>query len=305
MSILYMMVGIAGSGKSYAASVLAKDSNTHIVSSDVIRAELYGSEDDQSHNAEVFEEVHRRVRSLLNEGANVVYDATNLSRKRRVGFLKQLPSDIYKVAILVATDIKIILQQNMMRERQVPEDVIMSMYKRMQLPRMDEGWDEILVRRNERNEPLFNSVHRCFGFDQDNPHHTLTLFDHMREASDLVDTYMRENDCGFSAKEKRTVSIAAFCHDVGKPDTKTYQLWSGKIDDHAHYYNHAEVGAYIFLCGCNSEDIDIKTAASLIQWHMEYFAMSPEKLREKVSLYYGGKFAKMLYILHRGDVDAH
>lgn len=305
MSILYMMVGVAGSGKSYVAFMLAKDSNTHVVSSDAIRAELYGSEDDQSHNAEVFEEVHRRIRSLLNEGANVVYDATNLSRKRRVGFLKQLPSKVYKVAVLVATDIKIILQQNAIRERHVPEDVIMSMYKRMQLPRMDEGWDQIVVHRHENNEPIFNAVHRCFGFDQDNPHHTLNLFEHMRSASEKVDEFLKNDSCQLNERERKTLSFAAYCHDIGKPDTKTYQLWSGKIDDHAHYYNHAEVGAYLFLCGCHSDDIDIQTAADLIQWHMEFFAMPADKLREKVTLYYGKKFATMLEVLHWGDRNAH
>ena len=51
---LYMMVGVPGSGKSF----IAKGLNCPIVSSDAIRKELYGSEDDQSHNGEVFNEVH-------------------------------------------------------------------------------------------------------------------------------------------------------------------------------------------------------------------------------------------------------
>lgn len=41
-TILHMMVGTPSSGKSYIAKTL----NVPVVSSDAIRAELYGSEDD-------------------------------------------------------------------------------------------------------------------------------------------------------------------------------------------------------------------------------------------------------------------
>ena len=42
---------------------------------------------DQSKNTEVFEILHRRIKDDLREGKNVVYDATNLNRRRRTHFI--------------------------------------------------------------------------------------------------------------------------------------------------------------------------------------------------------------------------
>ena len=78
----YMLVGISGSGKSshkFEEEVVK-------ISSDALRAELYGDENDQTHNAEIFNELHKRVIKHLKAGDNVVYDATNLSRRRRIAF---------------------------------------------------------------------------------------------------------------------------------------------------------------------------------------------------------------------------
>ena len=105
MSKFYMMVGIAGSGKSY----IANEIGCKIVSSDAIRKELYGSEEDQSHNDRVFNEVHKRIKNSIKNGEDVIYDATNLSRKRRKNFLKELPADVEKIAVVAATELDVIL----------------------------------------------------------------------------------------------------------------------------------------------------------------------------------------------------
>lgn len=82
----YMLVGLSGSGKS---SYNFKEEVVKI-SSDALRKELFGDENDQTHNAEVFNELHKRVILNLKNGKNVVYDATNLSRRRRVAFLNNI-----------------------------------------------------------------------------------------------------------------------------------------------------------------------------------------------------------------------
>ena len=60
-----MLVGVAGSGKSSLAHDLYLQfsnfgNEIDIYSSDALRLELYGDENDQTHNAEVFEELHKR-----------------------------------------------------------------------------------------------------------------------------------------------------------------------------------------------------------------------------------------------------
>lgn len=64
--ILYIMIGLSGSGKSSIAKEIAKTSeNTIIVSSDAIREELTGKVEDQTKNEEVFKIFHKRIQKGL------------------------------------------------------------------------------------------------------------------------------------------------------------------------------------------------------------------------------------------------
>lgn len=86
----YMLCGLPASGKSHYAldlqRIMSNETNekTVIVSSDNIRKELYGDENIQGNPEEVFNLVHERILQSLNNGVNVIYDATNLKRKYRL-----------------------------------------------------------------------------------------------------------------------------------------------------------------------------------------------------------------------------
>lgn len=301
-TILYMMVGIPASGKSYIAKTL----NVPIVSSDAIRAELYGSEDDQSHNNEVFNEVHKRIRNYLLEGKSCVYDATNLSRKRRVGFLKEIPADVKKVAIIAATELEIILAQNAARERHVPEEVIMRMYKTMALPRRDEGWDQIVFQAHPKNsKTLGDYLYAAVGIDHDNPHHSADIFHHMLEASIYASSHAEDLD-----KESACIARnAALFHDIGKPVVKSRMKMNGEMDDKSHYYNHAEIGAYMMACTANQFRSEkqlnrLKSMIILTQWHMSFYEYGDSCL-EKFEALYGGEMTKIFKLVHEADANAH
>ena len=90
MQKFLMLMGISSSGKSTLAQTMAAKCNYKVFSSDALREELFGDENDQTHNSEVFEELHRRILKALDAGENCVYDATNLNRKRRIQFLERL-----------------------------------------------------------------------------------------------------------------------------------------------------------------------------------------------------------------------
>lgn len=289
------------------AESISKEHNAIIVSSDAIRGELFGDENDQNHNAQVFEEVHRRILAALRNGENAIYDATNLSAKRRKAFLSQVPRDVHKIAVVMATDYDIVLKQNASRSRQVPVEVIKQMYQRMQIPRMNEGWDGIEYACNKNNtSDLISVLLPCIGYDQDNPHHSELLYDHMLAAANYVTRHSHEY--GFAPREEAIVYIAALFHDIGKPACKTYKLWSGKIDDHAHYYGHADVSAYMIACLMRlvpEEDInDWGIILNLIQYHMDCYA-DPDNWLDKVERQKGLKFRKMLELLHEGDKNGH
>ena len=306
MAVFYMMIGIAGSGKSYIARELS-NCFCPIVSSDAIRAELYGSEDDQSHNNEVFNELHKRIRSHLKAGQSCIYDATNLSRKRRKAFLKELPAGVKKVAVVAATELDVILEQNASRERHVPEDVIMRMYKQLTLPRLDEGWDSIRIISHPKNrKTLGEYLYDAYGVDHDNPHHSADIFNHMIEAGAYASAHA--SDYGFSKDEKHLARTAALFHDIGKPVVKSRRKMNGDLDDKSHYYNHAELGAYMVACcvGQYSEKSQpfYADVIVLIQWHMEAFA-NPDHYLDEFEKYYGSEMRRIYELVHEADLAAH
>ena len=300
----YMMVGVPGSGKSFIANQILKGT---VVSSDAIRAELFGSEDDQNHNNEVFNELHKRVHALLAEGKDVIYDATNLSRKRRKNFIKELPADVEKIAVVAATELDIILKQNSERTRVVPEEVIMRMFKQMTLPRHDEGWDKISMLAHPSNKKTLGEyLYDAYGVDHDNPHHSANIFDHMLKASAYANAHADE--AGLSKDEKHLARMAALFHDIGKPLVKSRIKMNGDVDDKSHYYNHAEIGAYYMAC-CSNQFTDKRhdfliNMLIITQWHMEFFA-DPDNVLTKFEENYGKDMRKVFELVHEADLNAH
>ena len=112
MAELNIMIGFPGSGKSnYAKKCLIND-NTEYLSSDDIRIELYGFED-QTHNDVVFETMKKRTLNALRDGKDVIYDATNLSKKRRSGIISEARKLSAQInAYLCCAPINIILDRN-------------------------------------------------------------------------------------------------------------------------------------------------------------------------------------------------
>ena len=92
---LYIMIGLPGSGKDTLAQQMAPhitkltSIETIILSSDNIRNELYGWED-QTHNGEVFQEMNKRCKKYLQDGKHVIYNATNLNLKRRRALIDEM-----------------------------------------------------------------------------------------------------------------------------------------------------------------------------------------------------------------------
>lgn len=153
-SLLFMLVGLSGSGKStFARSIFSETdeaiSKPVIHSSDALREELYGDIYTQSHNNKIFSELHRRIKRDLSNGNNVVYDATNIKKKYRRAFLNELTRiDCHKVCVCILTPYDVCLKQNHDRERKVSENVIRRMYLNWTPPSLDEGFEDIIFEYN-------------------------------------------------------------------------------------------------------------------------------------------------------------
>lgn len=281
-AMLVMLVGLSGSGKSFLAEQYASASGGEIFSSDKIREELFGDENDQTHNGEVFNELHKRIKKALKEDKACIYDATNLNRNKRIDFLRTL-SDVpcEKICMIVATPIETCIERDQNRSRKVGKEVIHRQAAQFQIPLGHEGWSNIMT----YNNPNFSASdyrklidyfskeimpHDCA------PWHTESVQEHLNRT--LMEMSLRTNEF--------YLLLAARYHDIGKFYTKTFYDRSKKmITDKAHYYGHENYGAYLFMTSYDfitsgSLKQEFEKAWLLIALHMEFGSRNSKVLKE-------------------------
>lgn len=308
MAKLIMMCGVSGSGKSTVAMRYALTQSAIIFSSDAIRGEIYGDENCQKNPGRVFDILHQRITKTLSEGFDVVYDATNLSCKRRMSFLKTIAHiDCEKRCVVVITTPEDITERMTQRDRKVPAEVVHKQMCQFQCPNYYEGWDKIEVFYNSTPEACHASYLQLWSecnIPHDNPHHSLSVMEHMNKAADIAEAFSWEDE-GLSLANERWV---ARIHDIGKPRCKRFTDRDGNPTEVAHYIGHQNYGAYYSLIFDNYDPgISLEDSldnACLIQWHMEHY------LRKGFALckFYdtlGLKLEKRLKILEKADMAAH
>ena len=289
---LYVMVGLSGSGKStIAKQVTDVEKNTIIVSSDAIREELTGKVEDQSKNEEVFKIFHKRIREGLENKHNVVADATNITMKSRRAILLNVRNlDVHRVAYFVPKPFEQCKVDNLHREHSVPEEVLDKQIRKFQIPFAEEGFDECFLhvfnKKNRLNE--INMFDQMEGYDQQNPHHIMSLDEHCKNTYDL-----------FSRKGYPTkYNVAALLHDYGK-------LFCETIDDNgvAHFYGHESIGSYLVLE--NMQGLcweDIMDTCFLINYHMMPFAWTTPEIQQRWKERFGEYKYRMLMDFHECDI---
>lgn len=269
-----MMVGIPASGKSTKARDLARKTGALIISSDDLRHELFEDMNCQDRNTELFQEMNMRTIKFLKMGESVIYDATNLSSKRRKALLTQIPKGVFKCCIYMGATPYESLDRDANRDRTVGFDVIDKMYKRTQVPMYKENWDSIILyplhhRFDNKKEFIMpeiyedykvflieNGCKECIDLAQDTPYHTLSVSRHMYYA------YEKAKEIDASNED---VMIALLLHDIGKPYCKEF---NGK---YAHFRGHDCVSAQMaidILKNYNLHEKRIIRIATLVQLHM-------------------------------------
>ncbi len=145
MALFIMLVGIPGSGKSTLAETLAQKYQAAVISTDQLRYLITGNEADQSKDNLVFAAAHQKIREMLMDDHNIIYDATNITPKDRKRILNLLPAGTVKKCYYKKIGLRTALIRNAHRKRVVPEKIISKMYNHLQPPVLAEGWDEIQV----------------------------------------------------------------------------------------------------------------------------------------------------------------
>lgn len=328
-----MLVGLPASGKStFTQEVVEGRDDIIVVSSDAIREELYGDESIQQDHAKVFEIMAQRTKEALKNGVHVIYDATNISRKKRKGLLQQLPKFSHKTVVYFATDFQTVKHQNNNRERVVPLDAIERMYKNLQIPIYSEGWDNIVFKYDDETleadlpksftdsvragvilnregyelmpflSIYFKEFANVLDLAQDSKWHNLSVSRHIYYVyKQVLDNY-ETNDLA----EKELMLWSALLHDVGKRFAKSFKNYKGEETRYANFIGHEYVGsqqAVIVLKRMGFDDEFIHTVATLIQFHM--YLLDEKASKDKLLNQVGEDLYKKLEFLRDADTLAH
>lgn len=151
MTKLIMTIGIPGSGKSSLARYLVKKyPQWRLISSDTIRAELFGNESIQGPWLLVWRRIEEQFRTGVQEAPVTIYDATNAARKQRKEAIALARSTgfTYIVGVWLNPPLSLCLARNKRRSRTVPEDIILRMYRQLQdaPPTLADGLDRLHIR---------------------------------------------------------------------------------------------------------------------------------------------------------------
>ncbi len=290
MSKFIMLCGISGSGKSTIAQELCHG-NAIILSSDDIRYELWGDATDQQNPDKVFSLMYDRTIAGLREGKDIIYDATNVATKRRANLINKILHDVpdtkTELHLVLATPERCIANQQL-RDRQVPDYVVYKQANSFTVPSLNEKWTEPIQVHNVffREGYLQQLIAATDNVSQLGPWHQETVDMHHA----MVQAYATSH--GFS---DIVCEVAAY-HDIGKPGTRT-------VDEngHTHFYGHAHLGAYLYLCA-NARTGELSHGdwqrAILIDHHMD---LQQNVRREKLLAAVGEEMVGYLEELREAD----
>lgn len=138
-----VLVGLPGSGKStYLANL-----GVNAISSDELRRLLADNPEDQTIHRRVFASIRYLLSQRLATGRKITYvDATHLTRRDRRPYIRfaQL-HDCQVEALFFDVPLEICRERNRSRSRIVPESAMDDMAKRMSLPTVEEGFDQVTI----------------------------------------------------------------------------------------------------------------------------------------------------------------
>jgi predicted HD phosphohydrolase len=243
----------------------------------------------------------------------VVFDATNVSAKHRMGLLGKLPACVERTAMVHVVAPHMLLARNKLRERKVPGDVIWRQIRRFEYPTLGEQFDAIYPFIDSHNvlgiDQILDSM---FKFDQDNPHHRFSLGEHSYRAAEYMATVSKNHN----------LTMAALLHDVGKLYTKTYKNHKGEPTEGAHYYSHGNVSGYLsqlikhdlpkeqlkkypLAAHLSQKIINWEYVAKLTNYHMQPYFSKTEKSINRWKRRLGADLWEDLLLLHEADKFAH
>lgn len=153
--VAYILVGLPGSGKSTWIRQQMSDNNFTVVSTDD-EIDKYAKSKGLTYS-DVFQDYIKTATNVMNSnfrnaianGQNIIWDQTNLSKKKRRSIIQQLPKSYKKIAVVfqVSNDE---LQRRLEKRAQdegkhIPTHIVDNMRKTFEMPTKEEGFHEIIM----------------------------------------------------------------------------------------------------------------------------------------------------------------
>lgn len=161
---IIMMVGLPGSGK----STYLKPYKTFVENGEFVEHKQYViiSTDDiiqeeADRTGKTYSELwksmigpatataDKQFKDALAEGKNIIWDQTNVSAKKRINVLRQVPDSYHKTANVFIVSLETLKERLTKRGQEtgkhIPFNVVMDMHKRFEMPTGAEGFDEINI----------------------------------------------------------------------------------------------------------------------------------------------------------------
>ena len=145
MNKIIMLIGAAASGKSTAAPKIAAKNNAVIISTDRIRAALYGAEHIQGNWSEVEAVLYDRIKNAIKQNKNIILDSTHYKKEYRAKIIKNFAKYSKFSAYYFNYPFTLIYSRNKHRARRVPFEVLAAMYEHLKNapPTLAEGYTSI------------------------------------------------------------------------------------------------------------------------------------------------------------------
>lgn len=308
MAKIIMLVGLPGVGKStWARQYIKENDNTIHVSSDITRKTLFPFGYENVSNELVFKTIHSDIKTNIANGVDVIYDATNLSRKKRRHFLKHIVRGVRVDCVLFHEPIETIFERNETRaERHLPTDVITKYLRSFNIPLLSEGFYKMTYVGETDQHEIVELYSQLMDYDQDNSHHKLTLGNHILKVHENVIELMNKyaKYLGSDIHELRKhvhnfngLQTAALLHDIGKPIARE------QMDGYSRYIGHENISGYMALPYINPKSKLGDLVHTLISYHMRAHETS-DKAHNKIIKEIGKDKYDLLMLFNQCDQNA-
>ncbi|MEI5906871.1 AAA family ATPase [Bacillus spongiae] len=326
MSTFIMLMGLPAGGKSTFAHQLSNIHDAVILSSDDMRKELLGDAKIQADHQMIFSELNRRANDYLSQGKTVIYDSTNLNRKRRKHLINHVINANNKVCYYINSQLETCIRRDAKRSRTVGNEVIKRMYKNLHIPVVNEGWDDVRFvyesndtsiddQKTRIKQCLFDGPNHddlmealmklipefkvIYNLSQDSSYHSFSVSRHTYYAyKHVLDHYTGVN--------KLEMLWASLFHDLGKGFCKSFRNYKGEETRYANFIGHEFVSSQLAAHYLNSLGYSqqfIFSVVTLVQFHMVPLNASEKKMKETEKLI-GSELYDDLLFLHEADTLA-